>query len=145
MIKLRPLALLAITIALIAAKNLPIYAQAASPDNQRASIAVIIALDQNHVPVGQSPWAILTLKNLSDHDVVLHDSMIRAHVEDEKGERPMTRVQRNITHKLLPREAPLPGVGGSGLLRQEKRPVINTNCRFSTISALPANIEFIWK
>jgi hypothetical protein len=76
------------------------------------AIVASIALDKDRAPVGQSPWAILTVKNLTNHDVVLHDLMIRLHVEDEKGERPMTRVQRNITHKLLPGEAPLPGVGG---------------------------------
>lgn len=111
MTKLQILAVSMAVSASISTESLALHAQAASGPGQPA-IAVSIALDKERVSVGQSPWAILTVKNLADHDVVLRDLMIRLHVEDEKGEeRPMTRVQRNITHKLLPGEAALPGTG----------------------------------
>lgn len=115
MTKLHILAVSLTTFAAISMVSTALHAQAASQPSQPA-IAVSIALDNDRVPVGQSPWAILTVKNLADHDVVLNYFTIRLHIEDEKGERPMTRVQRNITHKLLPGEAPLPGVGVSWII-----------------------------
>jgi hypothetical protein len=71
------------------------------------SIAASITVDKNQVPVGQSPWAILTVKNLSDHEVAIHDYAVRLHVEGEKGEPPTTLVQRMTTGKLQPGERPL--------------------------------------
>jgi hypothetical protein len=109
MIKLHSFAYFATTILLIATNNTLTGAQTPSPNSQSASIVVTIGLDKDHVPVGQSPWAILTVKNLTDQEVSIHDSMIRLYVEGEKGERPTTRVQRSITGKLRPGEAPLRG------------------------------------
>lgn len=65
-------------------------------------------MEKEDVPIGQSPWAILTVKNLTDREIVLHASMYhRLQVEGEKGEPPTTRVQRSITGKLKSGEAPV--------------------------------------
>lgn len=98
------------TIVLLAVHSISSYGQTESSKAQSPGIAVRIAMDRDHVPIDQiakEPWAILTVKNLSDHIVSLHDLMVRIHVLGEKGERPMTRVQRTLTGKFLPGEAPL--------------------------------------
>jgi hypothetical protein len=87
----------------------PVYGQTASSTAQPASIAVSIAMDKDHVPIGQIPLAILTVKNLTDHEVVIHDSMYRAYVEGKEGEPPTTRAQRQMTGRLRHGEAPLRG------------------------------------
>jgi hypothetical protein len=107
MTKLHALALSLTTIVLIAASSISLNAQAASAARQPASIAVSIALEKDHVPVGKSPWLILTVKNLTGQDVAIHGPMVRIHVEGEKGERPTTQAQRTITGKLRPGEASL--------------------------------------
>lgn len=76
---------------------------------QSDSIAVNLSIEKEQVAIGQSPWAILTVKNLSNHEIPLHGWMCRAHVEGEKGEPSTTYVQRAITHRLRPGEADLRG------------------------------------
>ena len=93
MTKLCILALSSTTIVLIAATSTTLDAQVAPAASQSPSIVVSIVLEKESVPVGQSPWVVLTVKNLTDHDLPIHDSMMRLHVEGERGERPTTIVQ----------------------------------------------------
>jgi hypothetical protein len=96
-------------IGLIGVCNSFVCARAASqtPPPQSDSIAVNLTIEKEQVAIGQSPWAILTVKNLSNHEIPIHDWMCRVHVEGEKGEAPTTYVQRAITHTLRHGEAEL--------------------------------------
>ncbi len=84
-------------------------ARAASrtPPPQSDLITVKLSIEKEQVVIGQSPWAILTVRNLSDHEISIHDDMYRVHVEREREEPPTTQVQRQITGRLRPGEAPL--------------------------------------
>lgn len=86
--------------------SISVFGQASSAASP-PSIAASITVDKYQVPIGQSPWAILTVKNLTDHEVALHGWMYRAHVDGENGEPPTTLVQRMMTGKLLPGDRPL--------------------------------------
>jgi hypothetical protein len=66
-------------------------------------------MEKELVAIGQSPVAILTVKNLSKHEAVIHGTMYRVHAEGETGEPPTTQVQRQITGRLRPGEAALRG------------------------------------
>lgn len=97
---------------LLAANGPSICGQTPSSPDQPPGIAASIAMDQDHIPTDQlpkEPWAVLTVKNLTDHEVVIHDSMYRAYVEGKDGEPPTTRAQRQMTGRLRPKEAPLRG------------------------------------
>jgi hypothetical protein len=76
---------------------------------QSDSITVSLSMEKEQVAKGPSPWAILTVRNLSNHELPIHDWMYRLHVEGEKGEPPTTQVQRQITGRLQPGEAALRG------------------------------------
>ncbi len=108
----RAFALIPATIVLLAIDGLSVSGQDASSADQPASIAVSIAMDQDRVPINQmpkTPWAILTVKNLTDHEVAIHDVMYQVHVDGDKGEAPTTLAQRRITRKLRPGESDLRG------------------------------------
>jgi hypothetical protein len=94
-------------ITLITAKAGHAQMQSAPEHSQSASIVVSVGMDKDHVPVGQSPFAVLTIENHGDGDIVVHDTMVRLYVEDEKGERPTTIAQRTITGKFRPDDQPL--------------------------------------
>lgn len=80
-----------------------------TPSPQSDSITVRLSIEKEQVAIGQSPWAVLTVKNLSNHEIPIHDWMYRVHIEGEHGEAPTTYVQRAITHRLRPGEADLRG------------------------------------
>ena len=80
-----------------------------TPPSQSDSITLKLSIEKEQIAIGQSPWADLAVKNLSDHEIPLHGWMCRVHVEGEKGEAPTTYVQRAITHRLRPGEADLRG------------------------------------
>ncbi|MFY9644346.1 MAG: hypothetical protein WAK29_04160 [Terriglobales bacterium] len=96
-------------IGLISACSTFFSARAASqtPPPQPESIAVNLSIERKQVAIGQSPWVDLTVENLSDHSIALHGRMCRVRVEGEKGEPPTTKVQRQMTDRLRPGEAPL--------------------------------------
>jgi hypothetical protein len=83
------------------------YAASQTSPPQSDSITINLSIEKGQVAIGQSPWAILTVKNLSNHEVAIHEYMYRVHVEGEREEPPTTRVQRQITGRLRPGEAPL--------------------------------------
>jgi hypothetical protein len=98
-----------VIIGLISACGTFFCAQAVSQTRppQSDSIAVNLSIDKEQVAIGQSPWAILRVRNLSNHEMPIHDWMYRAHLEGEKDEPPTTKVQRQITGRLRPGEVPL--------------------------------------
>ncbi|HWO33343.1 MAG TPA: hypothetical protein VNO32_31480 [Candidatus Acidoferrum sp.] len=80
-----------------------------TPPPQSDTITVKLSIDKEQVAIGQSPWAILIVRNLSNHEMPIHGWMYRVHVEGEKGEPPTTQVQRQMTGRLRPGEAALRG------------------------------------
>jgi len=98
-------------IGLISACSTCFCARAVSqtPPPQSDSITVKLSIEKDQVAINQSPRAILTVRNLSDREIPLHDWMCRVHVEGEKGEPPTTQVQRQNTGRLRPGEAALRG------------------------------------
>ena len=78
-----------------------------APPPQPESITVNLSIEKEQIALGQSPWAVLTVKNLSNHEMPIHGWMYRVHVEGENGEAPTTYVQRAITRRLRPGEADL--------------------------------------
>jgi hypothetical protein len=96
-----------------------------------ALVAVSIAMQKEHVSVGESPKVILTLKNLTDYPV--HNfrcPSTTVHVLGGKGEPPTTYLERAITQRWLPGEPDLscnemagqdiPGQGSSTLTFEMK-------------------------
>lgn len=99
-------------VGLLVVSGLYSYGQATSSEGQPATISVSISMDKDHTPIDQlpkEPWAILTVKNLTDHEVAIHDVMYQVHVDGDKGEAPTTLAQRRITRKLRPGESDLRG------------------------------------
>jgi len=80
-----------------------------TPAPQSETIAVNLSIEKAQVTIGRSPWAVLTVKNLSNHEMALHAWMYRVQVEGEKKEPPTTEAQRQLTGKLRPGEAALRG------------------------------------
>jgi len=76
-----------------------------APNND--SLAVWVEMQKEQIPIGLEPLAVLTMKNMSDRAVSIHEYMYRAHVDGNDGEAPTTLVQRSITQRLRPGEAAL--------------------------------------
>ncbi|HEY2468051.1 MAG TPA: hypothetical protein VGI45_09435 [Terracidiphilus sp.] len=81
-----------------------------APNND--SLAVWIEMQKEQVPMGQEPWAIVTMKNMSHRPVTIH--RYRVHVEGKDGEPPTTRIQREMSDTLRPGEMPLPVTVNAG-------------------------------
>lgn len=96
-------------IGLIAVCNASLCPRATSQGlaHQPDSITVKLSMEKHQIAVGQLPWAILTVKNLSNHEIAIHDNMYRAHVDGENGEAPTTMVQRQITRRPRPGDTEL--------------------------------------
>jgi hypothetical protein len=94
------------TIGMIIITSISVCGQAPSTASA-PSITVSITVDKNTVPTDQSPWTILNVKNLADHEVAIHDYAVRLHVEGKHGEPPTTLIQRMSTGKLQPGDRPL--------------------------------------
>jgi hypothetical protein len=67
----------------------PVATGQATPP-QANSIAVKLGIEKAQVVIGQSPWAILTVKNLSNQEIPIHDWMYRVRVDGDNGEAPTT-------------------------------------------------------
>jgi hypothetical protein len=52
---------------IVSASATSLYGQAVSGVAKFTSIAVNLAMQQDHVPAGQSPVAVLTMRNISEH------------------------------------------------------------------------------
>jgi hypothetical protein len=120
----RRVALPGAMIFIIVAKCISLDAQPVAPANQADSITVSIALDKDQFPVGQSPWVLVTMKNLTDHDLPFHFDTIRLHIEGGNGEPPTKLRQRIATGKLHPGETPLMEDGNAEMFIPAGKPRI---------------------
>jgi hypothetical protein len=97
-------------VAMYAASGTSVDAQTKTPASQPASISVSLSFKRMSLrdpPADPEPWAILRVKNLTNHEIAIHDYMYRAHVDGENGEAPTTMVQRQITRRLRPGDTEL--------------------------------------
>jgi hypothetical protein len=94
-------------IAMIVTSSISIGAQSTASGPKQNSISISLKMKEQQVPIGQSPWAILSVKNLTDESIIIHNYMYRVHVEGDKGEPPTTLVQRAMTGRYKPGDEPL--------------------------------------
>jgi hypothetical protein len=83
--------------------------QSASATSKSVTVALSIVLPKEHIPVGQTPWVFLTVKNLSS-DVISYPQD-RVYVAGEQSESPTTLRQRQLTHRRQPGEPSILGGG----------------------------------
>jgi hypothetical protein len=81
--------------------------QAAQTASKSGALAVSLKMQTEQVQVGQTPWAILTVYNISDQPVTIRDTMYRVYVYGKDGEASTTLVQRQLTGRLRPGDVPL--------------------------------------
>jgi hypothetical protein len=84
--------------------------QAAQPTPNNDALAVSLKMQTEQIQIGQIPWAILTVYNLSDKPVSIGDpmdSVYRVYVYGKDGEAPTTLAQRQFTGRLRPGDVPL--------------------------------------
>ena len=94
------------------------HGQAPQPTPNNDALTVLLKMQTEQIQVGQIPWAILTIYNLSDQPVIIGDSMYRVNVYGKDGEASTTLVQRQLTGRLLSGDVPLgegPNVGPATL------------------------------
>ena len=114
MTRLRISTLFVTTLIVIAAKGIAVDAQATkqavpSATSKSATLALSIAVPNEHIPLGQKPWVHLTVKNLGSEEIAYPHG--RVYVEGPKGEPPTTLLQRQLTNRLKPGE---PGINLGG-------------------------------
>jgi hypothetical protein len=104
----RILALAVATVVATTAGCASLNAQAAQPAHRSASIAAGIALEKDHVVVGQKPILILTIKNVGDLKMCVSNAsyLYRFHVEGKDGEPPMTEWNRHLHGDYRPGDGP---------------------------------------
>jgi hypothetical protein len=119
MSELRTLTQSVAAIMVIVAGSISVGAQDASPVGQSASITVSVAFEHNHFVVGQTPFAILTVKNMTDEVVSLRTGVdsFRIHVTGEKGEPPQTEFHRHLHGDFRPGDGPNLS-SGSGVAKE---------------------------
>lgn len=83
------------------------HGQAAQPTPNNDALAVSLKMQTEQIQVGQMPWAILTVYNISDQPVTIRDTMYRVYVYGKDGEAPTTLLQRQLTGRLRPGDVPL--------------------------------------
>ncbi len=79
--------------------------QAAQTASNSNALAVLLKMQTEQVQVGQTPWAILTVYNITDQPVIIENTM-RVYVYGKDGEAPTTLPQRQLTGRLRPGDAP---------------------------------------
>jgi hypothetical protein len=99
---------LAAAILAVAANNISLHSQTAAPARPDPSIAVSLALQKDHIPVGESPRLLVTVKNLGEVKICLTTSLgiYRVHVEGKDGEPPMTEWNRHQHGDWRPGDGP---------------------------------------
>jgi hypothetical protein len=81
--------------------------QATQTASNSDALAVSLKMQTEQVQVGQMPWAILTVYNISDQPVTIRDTMYRVYVYGKDREAPTTLVQRQFTGRLRQGDVPL--------------------------------------
>jgi len=90
--------------ALVIANAVVIAAQTTASASNKDSITATLTMDQQVIPIGQSPRAILRVTNLTDHELPIFGNTYRVYVTGEKGDPPTTLAQRRRMGKLKPGE-----------------------------------------
>jgi hypothetical protein len=101
----------------LASSSIPLVAQTTPAANQSDSIAISIALDKDHLSIGQVPIALVTIKNISElevQDVCVPENPYRVHVEGKDGEPSKTEYYRHMLGDFRPGDGPDQS-GGSGI------------------------------
>ena len=115
MTRLRLSALLVATLIVIGAESMSVDAQANKPavpsaTSKSPTLALSITVANEQVPLGQKPWAALTVKNLGNEEIAYPRE--RIYVSGPNGnEPPPTHVQRSMTHRLNPGETEIRPTG----------------------------------
>lgn len=128
----------------VAVDNVSLEAQTTAA-SQAPAIAVSITLQKDKVPLGQSPWANLTVENLTDDEVTIDQT--RPHIAGEKGELPMKADSQIITERVQPRIPRLrtvvyvPWTIAPGQTSTHKYQLAS----ISSILVITANTRSIWK
>jgi hypothetical protein len=97
MLHFRTLTLPLTLMVFIAVKCPSIDAQASSettPSTQSSWINTSIAMKREKIPVGQTPWLLLTVKNLTDQEMYKDDFL--PHVDGKQGEATRTYYHRQL-------------------------------------------------
>jgi hypothetical protein len=112
MTRFHTFALSVTTIIVLAAQSASLNAQAASPPSRVSSIAVSLTIKKDQVPVGQKPWAVLTIKNISQRVIGISTNLsFRIHIEGKGGEAPETEYHRHLHGDFRPGDGPALGGG----------------------------------
>ena len=89
---------------LLGMTTMSVHAQTASVVTQSASIKLNTSISAQK-SAGRGAVLLLTVTNVGKQPVSI--SQRRVHVEGQDGEPPTTLFQRQLTHRLMPGEAPL--------------------------------------
>jgi hypothetical protein len=106
----RVLTWLAVIAAVFAPGFLRLDGQEAIPAHKSNTFRLTIAMEKERVPVGESPKALLTVKNLTDHVIQLWSCAAPptlVWIQGEHGEPPTTAWGRGAMGRLLPGEPEL--------------------------------------
>ncbi|WP_142988266.1 hypothetical protein [Granulicella rosea] len=98
MLRFRNSALSMTAIALFAPQSMFMHAQAASVAHQAPLVAIRLAIEKDHIPIGQKPRVFLTFKNSSHQQISwsIASHLFRVHVEDKDSELPKTEWHRHL-------------------------------------------------
>jgi hypothetical protein len=128
MTKLRVSGLLVTTFIVIAANSILVGVQTTTqvkPSVPSKSLSLSLAVPVKHIPMGQTPWVSLTVKNLASKEIAYPDD--RVYVEAAKGEAPTTLHQRQVTHRLKPGEPSIRPTGFRPLIAPGDSYIMNYN------------------
>jgi len=93
---IRTIAFSLANLVLFAAQSMELQAQTAATPGEGPSISVSLALAKDNVSLGESPQAVVTMRNIGKGAKCFRtaDSLYRIHVEGKNGEPPETEMQR---------------------------------------------------
>ncbi len=89
-----------------------IAAQASSettPSPQSSRTSTSVAMKQERITIGQAPWLVLTVKNLTDQPIYIGGTNFLPHVDGKQGEQ--TRTYYHRRRRLEPGVPSLPLMG----------------------------------
>ena len=106
----RTLAFSLTSIAVFAAQSIALLAQTAATPSQGPSISVSLALANDHVPVGESPQAVVTMRNISKETKCFRTAqyLYRMHVAGKDGGPPATDFERKRLAPAVPGDGSAP-------------------------------------
>lgn len=91
----------------VAFGNIVALGQSTEAARKNDALAVSLKMQTEQIQIGQTPWAIVTVYNITDQPLTMHASMIRVYVYGKDGEAPTTLVERVLTGRLRPGDVDL--------------------------------------